>query len=62
MTVFGLRVDTSDGRIVYLRLHYMETNLKETYQAPEVQVIEVKVEGLICDSADKEGYGNAFEL
>lgn len=40
----------------------METNLKETYQAPEVQVIEVKVEGLICDSADKEGYGNAFEL
>jgi hypothetical protein len=40
----------------------METNLKEIYQSPEVQVIEVRSEGLICDSADKEGYGNAFEL
>ena len=36
--------------------------LKETYLAPEVQVVEVKSEGFICDSVEINGYGNANEL
>lgn len=34
----------------------MENKEKETYEAPELQVVEVQVEGVICTSGDRNGY------
>lgn len=31
----------------------METNNKETYEAPAMLVVEVKAEGIICASMDQ---------
>ncbi len=31
--------------------------MKEPYEAPEVEVLEVKSEGIICGSGDTEKYG-----
>ena len=43
----------------------MKTSKKELYQAPAVTVVEVKTEGIVCQSPghyNKPGYGNADEI
>lgn len=40
----------------------MEAKNRETYEAPAIMNVEVKTEGIICTSGDRDGYGNAFEL
>ncbi|MDY6277203.1 MAG: hypothetical protein SPL35_02125 [Bacteroidales bacterium] len=37
----------------------METNKKEMYLSPEVNIFEVKTKGVICQSALRDGYGTA---
>ena len=39
----------------------MKTNKKEMYLTPEAEVFEVKTEGVICQSALRDGYGTANE-
>ena len=39
----------------------MKTNKKELYLTPEAEVFEVKTEGVICQSALRDGYGTANE-
>lgn len=38
----------------------MET--KQRYEAPTATVMELKTEGLICLSGDRDGYDNVFEI
>lgn len=38
----------------------MKGSIKEIYEAPAVQVVEVQVEGVICDS--RNGYGDENEI
>ena len=42
----------------------MKTSKKELYQAPSSTVVEVKTEGIVCQSPGyyKPGYGNADEI
>ena len=40
----------------------MESKNRETYGAPTMLVMEVKTEGIICTSGDRDDYGNVFEL
>ena len=40
----------------------MEAKDKETYEAPAMLVVEVKAEGIICMSGDRNGYGDSYEL
>lgn len=44
----------------------MKTSAKKTYVAPEMEILELKYEGVLCgsdpDSAYREGYGSAYEL
>lgn len=36
--------------------------LKKVYSAPTTDVLEANFEGVICQSAERDGYGNAFEI
>ena len=38
----------------------MKTNLKKQYDSPRIRVLEVKIEGFLCDS--KENYGEEYEV
>ena len=43
----------------------MNTKHKEFYDAPSIQVFEVKTEGVICQSvldANRNGYGDAIPV
>ena len=42
----------------------MKASKKELYEAPSVTVVEVKTEGLVCQSPGhyKPGYGGAEEI
>ena len=39
----------------------MERNKKERYLSPEVKTVEVKIVGVVCQSALRDGYGTANE-
>ena len=39
----------------------MERNKKEMYLSPEVKTVEVKIVGVVCQSALRDGYGPANE-
>ena len=39
----------------------MELNKKEMYISPEAKTFEVKIEGVICESGTRDGYGTANE-
>ena len=42
----------------------MKTSKKELYQAPSITVVEVKTEGIVCQSQGyyKQGYGDSNEI
>lgn len=35
-------------------------NNKELYEAPEVEAVEIKAEGMVCASGDPKPYSNPF--
>ena len=37
----------------------MESNKKEMYNSPEVDIFEVKTEGVICASGLRDSYGDS---
>lgn len=39
----------------------MENKEKESYEAPALQVVEVKTEGIVCQSGVRSGY-TGYEL
>ena len=39
----------------------MDTKLKELYDAPSTMVLEVKIQGIICQSQTDYNYGNLDE-
>ena len=39
----------------------MKTNNKSTYDAPATTVVEVKTEGVVCSSTDRDPYGNPIK-
>lgn len=39
----------------------METKNKETYEAPAMMVVEVKIEGVICESGGLQDYDRQNE-
>ena len=39
----------------------MDTKLKELYEAPSTIVLEVKIQGIICQSQTDYNYGNLDE-
>ena len=38
----------------------MKTNPQKQYDSPRIRVLEVKIEGFLCDS--KEDYGEEYEV
>lgn len=38
----------------------MEKTVKETYEAPTVEVVDLQAESIVCSSG--EGFGDALEL
>ena len=40
----------------------MEMNEKQLYEVPSITVVEVKTDGIICQSATRNGYGNSEEI
>lgn len=43
-------------------MYHMEVNDKWPYEAPAVEVVEVNTEGIICESGNRDGYGNPNEI
>ena len=41
---------------ITLKFLYMETKQKEIYVAPAMQIVEVKTEGIICESNPDPNY------
>lgn len=41
-----------------VRTNNNSMSLKRVYEAPIVEVVELKIEGLVCLSGDLEGYGD----
>jgi hypothetical protein len=37
-------------------------SLKRVYEAPTIEVVELKTEGFICLSGELEGYGDVIEI
>lgn len=35
---------------------------KVNYEAPAILVLELKIEGLVCQSAERDGYSDAIEI